>query len=76
MKQSEVKQVKQLLLAERPSLCSSHTLQLEKVYYCLRNRQKYNQDRTTLILAPSNRFRMDKAAKLIKEAIDILELIN
>lgn len=57
-------------------LCSTHLLQLEKVFYTLRNRQKYNQDRTTLILAPPNIERMDKAADLIREAMDILEQID
>lgn len=58
------------------ALCDSHTLDLEKVYYTLLNRQKLNKDRTTLILAPLNLQRMDKAAELIKQAIDILDQID
>jgi len=58
------------------TLCSTHITQLEKVRIALHNKQKLNEDRTTLILGPTNLERMRRAAIHIQAAIDILNQID
>ncbi len=57
-------------------LCQTHITKLQEVSNALHKSQKLNDDRTTLILGPSNRNRMRKAEKKIDEAIILLKQID
>jgi hypothetical protein len=57
-------------------LCSTHITKLQEVSNALHRSQQLNADRTTLILAPANRNRMNRAEKKIDEAIILLKKID
>ena len=57
-------------------LTKTHISHLLKVQNALKMRQKINKDYTQLILTQQNQDKVDKAARLIGEAMAILNEIN